>query len=489
MKVYLVNPPFVPGYCRSVRGVGESSRGGTLYYPIWLSYCAAILNESHKIKLIDTQAQKWTINELINDIISFRPDIVVIDTNFSSLHQDVITAEKIKNIFPTIIILVGPPISQYAEIIITNPSIDFVIPYEYDFTLRDLISAIEKQSDLSKVHGIVYKNEDRIIFTEKRAFSTSKDLDSIPFVSMMYKKFLNINDYFLSSSLYPMVQIFTGRGCPNQCTFCSWPITLMGKKYRTRCISNVVDELEWIQNNLPVKEVFFEDDTFTLKKERVMEFCKEYRKRGLTIVWACNARVNTTDLETMREMKRANCRLLIVGYESGDDGILQNIKKGITTDQSRIFAKNAKIADLLVHGDFIIGLPGETKETIRITKEFIDEVRPELLQVLVPQPVPGTELYKYYDEKNLLLEKNPQNFLDSSGYQISVVAQPQLSGVDINYIADSILKNYYFSPKYVPLVLRQIVRKNGILELRRLLYSFKMFKIFVEDSKEDIERG
>jgi radical SAM superfamily enzyme YgiQ (UPF0313 family) len=249
----------------------------------------------------------------------------------------------------------------------------------------------------------------------------------------------------------------------------------MGKKYRTRSISNVIDELDWIQNNLPVKEVFFEDDTFTIKKERVLEFCKEYRKRGLKIAWACNARANTTDLEVMKEMKLSNCRLLIVGYESGDDGILQNIKKGITTEQSRLFAKNAKTAGLLVHGDFIIGLPGETVETIRKTKKFIDEVRPELLQILVPQPVPGTELYNLYKRSGYLLDSDPKNYLDNFGYQKSVVSFPDLNSEYMNKEANQMLKNYYFSIRYIPLALNQVLRTNGFDELKRLIYSAKMF--------------
>jgi len=483
MRIYLANPPFFPGYVRGVRGVGESSRGGTLYYPIWLSYCAALLEERHDIKLVDAQARKWNIDEFITDIVEFKPKIIVIESNFSSLHQDIITVERIKNQLSVTTILVGPPTSQYSNEVIKNNAIDFVIPYEYDFILKNLVNAIEIQSDLSLVEGIIFKKDNQIIITKNREFSTSEELDSIPYVSKIYKKHLNIYDYFLSSSLFPMVQIFTGRGCPNQCTFCSWPITLMGRKYRSRSVKNVIDELEWIQNNLPIKEVFFEDDTFTINKKRVLEFCSEYKKRGLAIAWACNARANTTDFEMMKEMKRSNCRLLIVGYESGNDNLLQTIKKGITVEQSRSFAKNARKAGLLIHGDFIIGLPGETKETIHKTIEFINELRPELLQVLIPQPIPGTELYKNYIENDALITQDPSKYLDQDGYQKPVVSYPHLTAHEMNITVNNILRDYYCSFSYIPLIARQIFRKNAIFELKRVLYSTIMFIRFFNEQR------
>lgn len=475
MKIYLLNPPYLPHYCRSVRGVGESSRGGTLYYPIWLSYCAAILDEKYTVRLIDAQANKWRTEDVISDIISFNPDIIIIDTNFSSIDYDISTAEKIKAKFSSIIVLVGPPISQNYEKIIKYNFIDIVIPFEYDFAVRDLVCALENNMELSNIDGIIYKTNSDIVITKKREFSTSADLDTIPFVSKIYKKHLNVNNYFLSSSLFPMVQIFTGRGCPNKCTFCSWPITLMGRKYRTRNVDNVLDELEWIQKNLKIHEVFFEDDTFTINKKRILDFCKKYHERHLNIVWSCNARTNSIDLEMMKAMKKANCRLLVVGFESGCNEILSNIQKGITVEQSMVFSQNAKKAGLLVHGDIIVGLPGETLETIERTKQFINKVRPELLQVLIPQPIPGTEMYKYFNENNYLLYKNPTDFLDVNGYQIPVTINPIFSSLKLNDMANSMLKEYYISPKYLPLALRQIFRKNGILELRRLIYSFKMF--------------
>jgi anaerobic magnesium-protoporphyrin IX monomethyl ester cyclase len=481
MKVYMLNPPFMIGYSRSVRGCGETTRGGTLYYPIWLSYAASLLEQCHKVRLVDAQARHWDTEEVLKDVNSFDPNLIIIDTNFSSLNNDIEVAKAIKAVSTAPVVFVGPPASQYFTRMLNSNYIDLVARYEYDYTLKELADAIENDISLDQIRGISYRENKQIKNNPDRNLTSSEDLNAIPFVSKIYKKHLNIWDYFLSSSFYPTVQVLTGRGCPNQCTFCSWPKTLMGRKYRYRSVSDVLDEFEYIIRELPdVKEIFIEDDTFTINKKRVNEFCIEYINRGLDIIWACNARA-TLDYDTMKEMKQANCRLLIVGYESGSDKILRNIKKGVCVEQNRSFSKSARKANLLVHGDFIIGLPGETEETIAMTRELIKEIRPEILQVLIPQPIPGTDLYACCKRNGYLLEENPENYLDKDGHQKSIISYPELSNEMMIKHAGKILKNYYLSPNYVPLALRQIIRKNGFEEAKRLLHSTIKFFYYVKN--------
>jgi len=473
MKVYLLNPPYFPHFGRGARWQ-DTGRGGTLYYPIWLSYATAVVEQDHETRLIDAPARNWNKEDVVRDIKTFKPDLVVLDSSFPSLNNDLKVAEEIKKNYEAKIVLVGPPASQFPDEILNSNGIDIVARWEYDFTVMDIAKVLEEKGDLKDIKGISYKENGKIIHNPNREFTSSEDLDKIPFVSKVYKKHLNIKDYFLGQSLYPEVQIFTGRGCPNKCTFCAWPHTLMGRKYRVRSIPNVLDELEWIQRNLNVKEVFFEDDTFTLDKKRVVEFTREYKKRGLNITWACNARA-TLDYETMKAMRDANCRLLIVGYESGNNEILKTIKKGITVSQICDFAKNARRAGLLVHGDFIIGLPGETKETIERTKKLIQKIKPDILQVAVASPFPGTEFYNWCREKGYLLTEDPNEYLDEQGHQKAIISYPNLSAEEITKAVDEILKEYYLSPRYVPVALRQVLRRNGWEEMRRLWYSTKMF--------------
>ncbi|MEM2587712.1 MAG: radical SAM protein, partial [Candidatus Bathyarchaeia archaeon] len=325
MRIYLLNPPYFPRFGREMRWQ-DTGRGGTLYYPIWLSYAAGLLESNgHTVRLVDCPAWNWNVGDVLKDMKVFNPEMVVVDTSFTSLNNDLNVASQIKKTFEVPVVMVGPPTSQFPEKMLEVA--DFVARYEYDYTLLELAEGKEAKYIL----GLSYKENGKIVQNPDRPWI--KNLDGLPFVSKVYKEHLNVYDYFLNYSLYPMIQIFTGRGCPYQCTFCAWPQTFMGRGYRVRSVENILDEIEWIEENMPnVREVFFEDDTFTVNHKRVVEFCKEYRERGLNLSWSCNARVDTLDLETMYEMRKANCRFLIVGFESADNEILKNIKKGFTVE-------------------------------------------------------------------------------------------------------------------------------------------------------------
>lgn len=475
MKVYLLNPPFIEKFVRCGRWQGVVARGGTLYYPIWLSYATGVLElEGNKVRLIDAIAKGWCREEVIDDSRKFDPDLVVVDSNFSSLKNDISIAKELKENIGATTVLVGPPTSQFSEEIL-NGGVDIVARYEYDFTACDIAKSLEKGDDLAGVNGISYKKNERITNNPDRPFSTSEQLDQLPFVSEVYKTHLNIKDYFLGHTLYPMVQIFTGRGCPNQCTFCSWPETLMGRKYRSRNPINIVDEFEYIHKELPeVNEIFIEDDTFTVNKDKIGKICSEIKKRKLDITWSCNARANL-DYETMKLMKDAGCRLLDVGYESGSNEILKNIQKGITVEDSKKFTGHAKKAGLMILADFIFGMPGETKETANRTIQFVKEVRPDIAQFAVATPIPGTIFHDWARKNGYLLVDDISESLDKRGFQRCIVSYPEFSDKDIEHYVDRALKEYYLSPSYAQVAMKNVLSKNGLHELKSLCKSAKLF--------------
>jgi len=489
MKIYMLHPPFVlngqeiPKFFRCTRWQGGTTRGGTYWYPIWLSYATGVVESNgHKVRLVDAPAWNWKLKDVINDAKKFSPDLVVVDSNFSSLKNDCNIAKLLKDETGAISVLVGPPASQFPEKIL-NSGIDIVARFEYDFTIGDIAEAIEEGKSLENVKGISYMENSKIIHNPDREFATSDELDRIPFVSKVYKKHLNIKDYFLSHTLYPMVQIFTGRGCPNRCTFCSWPKTLMGRKYRVRSVKNVVDEFEYITKELPeVKEIFIEDDTFTINKKRIRDICNEIIKRKLDITWSCNARANL-DYETMKVMKEAGCRLLDVGYESGSDEILKNIKKGITTKESRRFTEDAKRAGLMILADFIFGLPGETKETAEQTIRFVKEIKPNIVQFAVATPIPGTEFYDYVKENGFLLVEDLEESLDEEGFQKCIISYPEFTKEDIEEYVNRALKEYYLSLSFIPIAMKNVLRKNGLHELKGMIMSAKVFMKYLNRKK------
>jgi anaerobic magnesium-protoporphyrin IX monomethyl ester cyclase len=482
MRIYLLNPPYVSNgktlvkYLRCSRWQGEVSLGGTYWYPIWLSYTTGVIEKAgYEAKLADASAKGWGIQEVRNDIKAFDPDIVVIESNFTSVKNDMDIIAQLKREDDFLSVLVGPPASQFDATILECDHLDVVGRYEYDLTIRDIAAATDEGADLGAVPGISYRRGGSIVQTPNRPYMTSEQLDAIPFVTSVYKNHLDINDYTLSHTLHPMVQVFTARGCPNRCTFCSWPRTFMGTKFRARSVTNVVDEFEYISNELPsVKEIFIEDDTFTIDKKRVREICIEIQKRDLEVRWSCNARA-TLDYETMRIMKSAGCRLLDVGYESGSDLILKNIKKGVTTADAKTFTINSKKAGLKVLGDFIFGLPGETNDTIQQTIQFIKDIKPDMVQIAVATPIPGTEFYQWVSEHGYLDEYDSTKTIDEHGFQRPVISYPNLSSGDLVCSVESALKEYYFSGSFVRIAARNILSSDGLWELTALLKSAKVF--------------
>ncbi len=489
MRVYLLNPPYVKNFVRCGRWQGVSARSGGLDYPKWLAYATGLLEKgNNKVCLKDAVASKLTIEETIEDIIKFNPDVLVVESNFSSLTNDIECIQKIKCNFPKDIfsVLVGPPTAVMANQIMEFDCIDSIARFEFDFVINDMICALNENQSLESVNGLWYKEKGKLIKKNcDRDLSTSEELDDLPFVSKVYFDHLNIYDYSLSQSLYPEIQIFSGRGCPYQCSFCSWPENLMGRKLRFRSIDNIVKEFQYVIEKLPfVKEIFIKDDTFTLKKERVHTFCNELILKKIKIIWSCNARADL-DFQTLILMKKAGCRLIIVGYESGSDTILNSIKKGITIEQAKIFTKNAKKAGLLVHGDFIIGLPGETHENALATLNYINEIKPDIIQVAVATPIPGTQFYDYVKNNGNLLIEDMSESIDINGYQKCIISYPDFSKSDIEFWVNKILKNYYLNPKYVFTLLSGTIRGGGLHHLKCVMIAGKGFLNYIHKYEDD----
>ncbi|HDJ96645.1 MAG TPA: radical SAM protein, partial [Candidatus Aenigmarchaeota archaeon] len=290
MKVVLLNPPFEFKVSRDSRWP-EYTKSGTLYYPYWLAYATGVLMEqsNHEPLLIDAIANGWGFETTIKEIEKFDPGLVVIETTTPTVINDMRFAERLKERIKAKICFVGTHVSVLAEETLRRcEAIDFIARREYDYTIRDLADSLEGKLPLKKVLGISFRKGKRLIHNPERPFV--RNLDALPFVSKVYKKFLDIRKYRYALARHPMVQIWSSRSCPYQCTFCVYPQTFSGRIYRMRSPQNFVEELEWIKENLPVKEVFIEDDTFTVNKKRVIKICRLIRERKLDIVWSCNAR-------------------------------------------------------------------------------------------------------------------------------------------------------------------------------------------------------
>ncbi|HLC79224.1 MAG TPA: radical SAM protein [archaeon] len=452
MKILMLNPPFLFRFSRTSRSPAIS-KGGCVYYPIWMGYATGVLEQAgHDVKLLDCPASGMKLEEVVEIVKDWKPDLMVVDSVTASFNNDVKVVETLKDTRPeAFAIMVGTHVGALPELSLrASKKIDAVARGEYDFIIRDLAVALENKKPLDSVLGITYWGEDgKVKFTPNMPPIEEDGLDSMPFASEVYNRHLRIRDYFYPSVLYPEVTIITGRGCKFRCTFCKFPQTLTGHSYRARSPKNVVDEFEWISKNLPyVKDIMIEDDTMTQDKQRMIEICKEIETRKLNVTWTCNARADV-DLETLNWMKKAGCRLLCVGFESADQQILNNIKKGTRIEKIEQFMVDTKKANILVHGCFMLGNNGETKETIKKTVEWAKKLEPDTAQFFPLMLYPGTEAFKWASENKFLTTTNWDEWLTPEGTHSTILNTDKLSARDLVEGCDLARKEFYWRPEYI----------------------------------------
>lgn len=442
--ILFLNLPYEFNISRASRWP-EKTKSGTLYYPYWLAYCVGVCEDKGlSCKLVDCITKGFTIEDTLAEIHSVNPSYIMCELTTPTVSYDYNTLTAIKKEFPDIKIIVGGTHATILpeQVLRECEAIDFIVRQEYDFTVPELVQS----DDLGSVRGISYRRDGEIVHNIDCELT---DLDKLPFVSKVYQKYLDVNDYAYAFAQKPMIQIVASRGCPNQCNFCSYPSTMGGRNYRIRDINDLADEFEYILTEMPeIKEIFIEDDTFTVNQKRTVEFCDELLRRGLNAVWSCNTRVDLT-YETMAKMKEAGCRLLVCGYESGNQKVLDETKKGITLEQSRNFAKYAHDLDIKVFGCFMIGLKGDSLETIQETYEFAKEVYPDMCFFQQAVPFPGTEFYEWARENGYLITEDYSKWLNSDGYLNCLVDYPYASHTEIEKLRDNLMSKYYFSFAYI----------------------------------------
>lgn len=455
MKVLFLNPPFMSQYGKFSREQRSPAvtKSGTFYYPMWLCYAAGLL-EKHgfKVKVLDAPAKRMNTEEVLLIAKEFAPALTVVDTSTPSIFNDVNISAKIKNLIGGFIVLVGThPSALPQETLNIDFSIDAVARKEYEYTILELASLIKNeqlsQEELGKVEGLSFRWNKDLYHNKEREFL--QNLDLLPFVSKVYKTHLNYKDYFYAHSRYPIVTLITGRGCPYHCVYCLYPQTFSGHKLRYRSIENVVDEIEYCLKNFPdLKEIMFEDDTLTVNKKRAIEFAEEIIRRGLKFKWSANSRADV-DLETMKILKRAGARLFCVGVESGDQAVLNSMKKNLTTDRIKRFFEDAKKVGILIHGCFLVGNPGETKETLQKTLDFALKLNPDTAQFFPIMVYPGTNAYNWVKENNYLTTEDFNEWLSPEGLHNCVISRPGLSNYELVTFCDKARQKFYTRPSYI----------------------------------------
>lgn len=423
-KVLLLNPPYpIKHFIRSARWAAPSISGSN-WYPIWLAYAGGWLEKhGHKILLLDALVERLSPEKTLEISGNFHPDLTAIYTSTATLDSDVKISEMIARETDSRIIFVGPWCKVAPEEILNSSSVISAITIgEFDRALLDLANG----KPLKNIKGICWKKDGEITQNPPAKPIEGKDLDQFPYVTDIYRHFLNLKKYFQAPQLYPFVDLYTGRSCDwGRCTFCLWPNTMnLRLPYRTRTIKNVIEELKFIKKKLSeVKEIFFQDDT--LPAWRAKEISQAILEKRLKLTWSGYARAEL-DYETLKLMKRSGCRALHVGFESGVPRILKLMGKGVTVEQMEEFAYNAERLGIIIHADFILGLPGETKTTIKQTVAWAKKLPVHSYQITTPKVYPNTPLARY-------LEKNA----------------PTISQEELRKLTGWALKQCHFNWRYI----------------------------------------
>lgn len=486
MKILLINPPFKSEYGKFSREQRSPAitKGGTFYYPMWLCYATGVLeDDGFEVGLIDAPASRMTREDLENRVRDFGPRMIVIDTSTPSINNDVDIADKLKDLTGAFTVLVGThPSALVEETMALSDRIDALARREYEYTLRDLARLLDRSPDgpdetgLAGIEGLSYRLDGVIRHNPDRPYI--ENLDELPFLSRVYKKHLNVRDYFYTICQYPQAAIFSGRGCPHRCVYCVYPQVMHGRRYRRRSVANLIEEFKFIERELPeVREIFIEDDTFTIDKKRVLEFSKAYLEAGLKISFVANSRADV-DLETLKALKACRCRLLCVGFESGEQEVLDAMHKNLKVDKALRFARDAREAGLLVHGCFMVGNPGESRTSLQTTLDYARNLKPDTAQFFPIMVYPGTEAYDWARENGYLLTEDFSEWNTPEGLHNCTVSRPGLTDEDLVAFCDQARQEFYLRPGYIWYRLKRLFR-HPLEDGPRMFKSLKVFWKFL----------
>jgi hopanoid biosynthesis associated radical SAM protein HpnJ len=475
MRTLFLNPPSFENFDGGASSRWPATREIESYwYPVWLCYPAGMLPDS---KVVDAPPHKISVDETVAMATDF--ELLVLFTSTPGYYVDVAMAERMKDANPKLkVCFVGPPVTIDPEKSLRDTTvIDFVVRKEFDHQIVDYA----KGKPLAELPGVSFRQSGDVVHNPDA--TPIEDLDSLPWATKIYKRDLDFRRYNVPFLLNPYLALYSSRGCPAMCTFCLWPQTHSGHRWRLRSAEDLANEVSWALRNFDgLKEIFFDDDTFNYQKRRTIDVCEKLGPLNFT--WSCTSRV-TTDYDTLKAMKEAGYRLMIVGYESGDPQVLKNIKKGATVDMARRFTENCHKLGLKIHGDFIVGLPGETRDTIRTTIDFAKELDTETIQVSVAHPYPGTEFFDYVKKNDLI---TVDSMTDEGGHQLPNIIYPGLDRAELMEWVETFYDEYYFRPKAAWRIVRKAFfntseRKRLYKEAREYLALRSKRKQFVKQQK------
>jgi anaerobic magnesium-protoporphyrin IX monomethyl ester cyclase len=480
MRVLFLNPPFHPRFSREQRSPAVT-KSGTLYYPKWLATAAGVaIKSGHDVDLVDAPAGGFSVQAVIDRIAAKNIEAVVCDTSTPSIINDISVVEAMVAANPSLhVLMVGRHVSSLPkETLAMSSSLQAVAIREYEYTVRDWLEAKACGADLSTVDGLVWRSATGEIISNKQR-EAIKNLDELPFVSEVYKRFLHTPDYFYGHSLWPLVVFDTSRGCPYHCSFCVYPQTFSGHTMRYRSVANVADEFEFVAREMPeIKTVMLEDDTFIVSRPRTLELANELIRRGNKLPFDANCRADIgAEDELLSTLHKAGARLFCVGFESGDVEVIHGMKKNNDDrrdakyhEEAHKFVRRCQKAGIMVHGCFMVGNLNETPASMEKTLGFAKALRPDTAQFFPIMVYPGTVAYQEAKKRDYIQIEDWGAWLTKDGLHNSVVTLPNITHEQLVSFCDRARRSFYLAPSYLAYKLKQ-----SLMDRRELQRNVKGF--------------
>jgi anaerobic magnesium-protoporphyrin IX monomethyl ester cyclase len=465
MRVLIINPPWPgKGYgTRSQNRIIKQRSDKFLQYPIYLAYAAAQLKRAgYEVHYIDSVIQELDMAQTLEKIKQIKPDVIFMETTTPSIEADFAFISSAKKISGAVMIAAGPHVTHFPVRSLEEcEGLDIVIRREFDTKITGIIGNLGKLDDIK---GIAFKKEGKIV--DNGPGEDCLDLDSLPFPD----RDLVPHHWYLEAwySRRPFINIMTSRGCPYPCTFCLWPQAMYGHRQRFRSIDNVISELKFVIEKYGVKEVNVDDGTFTTNRSRVLEFCEKLQRNGIKLTWTCNGRVDNVDEEMLREMKRAGCKMIRYGVESGSAEVLKKIRKGITFEQIEKAFHLTKKAGIQALGGFMFGYPHDSRKTVEETIQYAIKLSPDQVQFSICMAYPGTAIYADAEKEGKLDFRSWKEFDMTYG---PVVKTRDMERSELKGILAQAYRRFYFRPRYFLQTLRKIRDRHELTRVARSMAS------------------
>ena len=450
MKILLINPPYLSIY-------GPDKVAVNSHFPLGLGYLAAsLLENGFEVKLLDPEAERLSRRQFEEGVVRWGADLIGLTATTPTFLSALNIGRAIRKLLPnTPIVLGGPQATVMPEFILSHYSdiFDYIAVGEGELTLIELCRVLDRGNGTAEsVPGLVLMKRGRTHRTKPRA--VIEDLDTIPMPARdigdmrLYYEPNDFNNLGLKSAT-----MLTSRACPHNCIFCA-SRSIWGNHVRFHSPERVVEEIRLLRETYDVQHILFKDDTFTIHRDRVAEICDRILQEGLDMKFSCLARVDGVDRELLGLMKRAGFYHICYGIETGDARLLKVLRKGITLEQARDAMKITNELGFKSNCTFLIGIPGETRQTALKTIRFAIELNPTLALFYIMVPYPGTALFEKHLKDKFYESPNWEDFVISKG--AAMIELETVSREELKRLLALAHRKYYFRPKAVLNILKQI---------------------------------